>query len=226
MMAPRCIYPSEYVQTLDDSSVLCKYMPFEPGFRSLVERRSLYLRSLERFKDSDPLEGVTSLAERDATRESEVQKWYESNKKRVFVTCFVIGATELDYMWDRYAGGPSGGVMFKTSVGRLCTVLSSPPYQGPSSNLDIESHPCDGLTVGVVDYFNDESIDLYAEMSRPISSIRHVFRKRRAPFEREREYRVALRPGSTSSNSAFEANSESCFVEVDIANLITEIVID
>src|SRR4051794_34182993 len=101
-MVPRHLFPSEHVQTLAEPSVLCKYMPFEPGFRSLVKRRSLYLSSLERFKDTDPLEGVTSLAEREATRESEVQNWYEDSKNITFVTCFVIGATELDYMWGQY----------------------------------------------------------------------------------------------------------------------------
>lgn len=222
-MIPRRIFPSEHVQELDDSSVLCKYMPFEPGFRSLVEQQSLYLSSLERFQDSDPLEGVTSLAEREATSKSEVQRWYESNKRTTFVTCFVIGDTELDYMWDHYAGGLKDGVMLKTTVGRLKTELSSPPYSGPSQILDIKANPCDGFTVGVVDYFDDAGIDRHEEMRRGLSNIRHVFRKRRAPFEIEKEYRVALRTGATTSNSAFDANADSCLVKVNVANLITEI---
>lgn len=222
-MFPRRLFPSEHVQSLDDSSVLCKYMPFEPGFRSLVEQRSLYLSSLERFKHTDPLEGVTSLVERDATRGSEVQKWYESNRHFMFITCFVIGPTELRYMWDEYAGGPRDGVMFKTTVGRLKGELSNPPYQGPSPNPDVESHPCDGFTVGVVDYFDDQGVDLYEEMSEELSNIRHVFRKRRRPFEREREYRVALRAGSTTSEGALRANAQSCLVGVDVANLVTEV---
>src|SRR5271165_3295879 len=89
-MIPRQLFQDKHVKDVEDVTVLCKYMPYRPGFRSLVELQSLYLSNLTRFKDSDPLEGVTTLVERNATRDSELQKWYDSNKNYTFVSCFVL----------------------------------------------------------------------------------------------------------------------------------------
>ena len=104
--------------------------------------------NLTRFEDSYPLEGVTTLVERNATRNSELQKWYDSNKNYTFVTCLVLSNCEYDYMWREYAGGDAqDGLMLKTTVGRLKAELSCPPYRGPL--LPSDAYPCDAFTVGL-----------------------------------------------------------------------------
>lgn len=224
-MTPRMLCPSEHVQDLKPTQILCKYMPYSPGFRSLIELRCLYLSSLEFFKTKgDPLEGLTSFIEQDVTDNSEVQKWYETNKAHTFITCFVAGSAESEYMWNKYAGTLNGpGLMFKTTVGRLSDELRSPPCQDRSPILSNEASPCDGFTVGVVEYFNDSRMKLHEEMSQPISNIRHVFRKREDEFAKENEYRVMMKPGSTTSKSSQVEQLTYCFVEVDLPNLISEI---
>jgi hypothetical protein len=218
-MIPRQLVKDQNVRDAESAAVLCKYMPFTPGFCSLVEHKSLYLRSLTRFKDSDPLEGVPALVEREATRGSELLKWYDDGKALTYVNCFILADIEYDYMWNQYAGGDSeNGLMLKTTVGRLEAELSRPaPARGSGE------YPCDGFIVGIVEYFDDADIGLYPEMSIQPSSARPVFRKRRVAFEKEKEFRVMLTPGSKSSNDAYDDRRMHCLIPVDLLNLISEI---
>jgi hypothetical protein len=219
---PRKLFQSKHAQELSDETVLCKYMPYKPHFESLIQTECLYLRRLNEFEDK--LEGTTSLAEWDATKGSEVSNWYEENKFRTFVTCFVIGETEQSHMWENYAGGRGeNGLMIMTTVERLRSELSYPACTVCDEMIRRgESASCDSFTIGGVTYFADDEIDHYNEMAEGLSETRHVFRKRQA-FENEQEFRVALRPSSQTSEAAFRNGAVFCLVPIRLSNLVTEI---
>lgn len=223
-VTPRQLFESEHVQDLDDATVLCKYMPYAPHFESLIQNASLYLRRLNEFEDK--LEGMTSLAEWDATEGSQVRAWYESNKFSTFVTCLIISDLEQPHMWANYAGKrDENGLVVVTTVKRLKDELSHPSYTGGPvlvKTSEGEIPPYDGFTVGGVTYFDDSEVDLYTEMDQGLSNIRHVFRKRKA-FADEQEFRVVIRPGSRTSEVAFQAGEVSCLVPIRLSNFITEI---
>ncbi len=221
---PRQLFNDENVQNLDEATVLCKYMPYTPHFESLIQNASLYLRRLNEFEDK--LEGKTSLAEGDATQGGQVKAWYEENRFSTFVTCFVIGESEEPHMWANYTGRrDEDGLMIMTTVERLKGELSHPSYTGGPvlvKTSEGEIAPYDGFTVGGVTYFSDETVDLYTEMGQPVSDMRHVFRKR-ANFAPEQEYRVVIRPGSRTSDVAFQAGDVFCLVPIRLSTLITGI---
>ena len=128
-VTPRALFPSEHARELSDTTVLCKYMPLKPHFESLIRNASLYLRRLNEFEDK--LEGTTSLAEWDVIKNSEIIKWYESNKFCTFITCFVIGDSEQPHMWANYAGKRvENGLMIMTTDRKLKNELSHPSYTG------------------------------------------------------------------------------------------------
>jgi transcriptional regulator with XRE-family HTH domain len=218
-----------------DSTVLLKYMRFR-YFESLIENRSLYLRRLDRFKDR--LEGQPSQAEWDQTKDSEVARWYETNKLHSFITCFTVGDNEAESMWNEYVGADEG-VVFKTTVGAVKAQLSRPGLSThpellsdearaiqkriPSVRISVvDERPSDAFTLGLVEYFDEGGTDLHSEMPKGSSDARHAFRKRRS-WRNHKEFRVFLRPGSFTEESAFKEGREALYLPVDLAILIAEI---
>jgi len=218
-----------------DSTVLLKYVRFR-YFESLIENQSLYLRRLDRFKDH--LEGQPSQAEWDQTQDSEVARWYEKNKLHSFITCFTVDDNEAEYMWKEYVGADEG-VVFKTTVRAVKAQLSQPGLSTypelpsdearaiqkriPSARISVvDEPPSDTFIVGLVEYFDDIGTVLHSEMSKGVSDVRHAFRKRKS-WMNDKEFRVFLKPGSFTEESAFKVGREALYLPVDFANLITEI---
>jgi hypothetical protein len=198
------------VPILDDSVTLFKYMPHLPHLDSVLKNRALHLRRLNEFEDK--LEGTTSLAEWDQIQGSASRDWYESGKHHSFVTCFTIADRESDYMWKEYVKAHNG-ICFRTNVGAL-------RRQFHRSGSDQSGE--DVFTLGPVEYFEDKETDIHSEMSLGLSNTRHAFRKRRS-YITDQEFRVFLRPGSATAESAFLRKETGVLIPVDRTDLVHEV---
>jgi hypothetical protein len=220
----RKLYDLGKVKMAADDAVLCKYMEWWK-FESMVTTGSLYFCRIDNFDDS--LEGRAPQAIWTLSA-SPMKQWYATNREHVFVCCLHLAEAESLKMWKAYAaneGVMARGVMIRTTVGALLKELSFPelPEEPPYTETDPTPH--DGFSVGVVDYVDLDTFDVWDLLAEGLSNTTPMFRKGKGYID-ELEYRAILRPGSVTGEEARKVGKDGkdgVEIKVRLDQLIQEI---
>jgi hypothetical protein len=156
-------------------TVICRFMDFDK-FRDLFGNEELYLRRTDRFKETDPQEGLPSdqyvrkargLQQYDLHDELALnndQAFTRQTSEGHYINCWQIFEGETLAMWNTYGKG----------------VVTFSQFHMLKSALDIQLDP---IFLGVVRYGEKEMMGY--------NTVQFLFTKRRH-FEKERELRVVL----------------------------------
>jgi hypothetical protein len=201
-------------------------------FESMVKAGSLYFRRVDQFDDR--LEGRAPQAVWTLIG-PEIQNWYRTNREHIFVCCFHLAEGESNKMWKEYAN--NYGVMIRTTVGALREELSFPPLPAATpypadivamaeetgtALADASPPPQDGFTVGVVDYVDLTSVDVYDLMAEGLSNTTPMFRKGKDYID-ELEYRAIMRPGSATGETATSSGQAGARIPVRLDRLLKDV---
>jgi hypothetical protein len=182
---PACTEPPE-------DTVICRFMSFLK-FHDLVASEELYLRRVDRFKETDPQEGLPSrdyvrkiLGLRKYVLEDELtinshQGFNRQDTEGHYILCWQLFEGETAEMWTTYGKG----VAIFSRFGLLKTALNS---------------QLDPINIGIVRY-GDKHTQGY-------NLIDFLFTKRRH-FEKEKELRVVLQcyDPMAGGNRQFDENN-------------------
>lgn len=140
-------------------------------------------------------------------------------QRRTLRLLLVSRRDESQRMWSEYA--KHNGVRIRSTIAAIRSELSNPPL------LDDETWNTDhdGFTIGQVKYIDFDRPDIYETLCESLSSVVPMFRKRGGVegFEHEREYRLVLRAGSSSSRAAKTTDDCGVHIPVSLQNLINEV---
>ena len=186
------------LDNVPDNIVIWRYMSLEK-FLSLIKNEELYFCRADLFEDKQ--EVTLPIIDKEFFRYSEEnKKYWENERKRHFVNCWIESPHELSLMWTAYA---KNGIAIKSSVGNLKS-----SFNDSSENIYLSR-------VKYIDYGNESSQDTYA----PLNILKLVFTKR-SLFKQENEIRLLH---SDYENKDRDIKGKS--IKVDINVLIDEIVI-
>ena len=186
------------LDNVPDNIVIWRYMSLEK-FLSLIENEELYFCRVDLFEDKH--EATLPIIDKKNFYYSEENKnYWENERKRHFVNCWIESPHELSLMWTAYA---KNGVAIKSTVGNLKNSLINSPEDIYLSR------------VRYIDYDRDSSQDAYT----PPNILKLLFVKR-SLFNQENEIRLLH---SDYENKDGHIKSKS--IKVDINVLIDEIVI-
>lgn len=185
------------LDNVPDNIVIWRYMSLEK-FLSLIKNEELYFCRADLFEDKQ--EVTLPIIDKEFFRYSEEnKKYWENERKRHFVNCWIESPHELSLMWTAYA---KNGIAIKSSVGNLKS-----SFNDSSENIYLSR-------VKYIDYDNESSQDTYA----PLNVLKLVFTKR-SLFKQENEIRLLH---SDYENKDRDIRGKS--IKVDINVLIDEIV--
>lgn len=185
------------LDNVPDNIVIWRYMSLEK-FLSLIENEELYFCRADLFEDKH--EATLPIIDKKNFYYSEENKnYWENERKRHFVNCWIESPHELSLMWTAYA---KNGIAIKSSVGNLKS-----SFNDSSENIYLSR-------VKYIDYDNESSQDTYA----PLNVLKLVFTKR-SLFKQENEIRLLH---SDYENKDRDIRGKS--IKVDINVLIDEIV--
>lgn len=180
-----------------DNIVIWRYMSLEK-FLSLIENEELYFCRADLFEDKQ--EVTLPIIDKNNFYYSEENKnYWENERKRHFVNCWIESPHELSLMWTAYA---KNGIAIKSTVGNLkkCFINSI-------ENIYLSR-------VKYIDYETDSSQDA----GTPKNVLKLLFTKR-SLFKQENEIRLLH---SDYENKDRDIKGKS--IKVDINVLIDEIV--
>lgn len=185
------------LDNVPDNIVIWRYMSLEK-FLSLIENEELYFCRVDLFEDKH--EATLPIIDKKNFYYSEENKnYWENERKRHFVNCWIESPHELSLMWTAYA---KNGVAIKSSVGNLKS-----SFNDSFENIYLSR-------VKYIDYDNESSQSTYA----PLNVLKLVFTKR-SLFKQENEIRLLH---SDYENKDRDIKGKS--IKVDINVLIDEIV--
>lgn len=183
---------------VSDNVIVWRYMSLDK-FQYLINEKKLYFCRADLFEDKH--EATLSMIDKEFFRYSEEnKKYWEDERKRHFVNCWIESPHELSLMWTAYA---KNGVAIKSTVGNLKNSLINSPEDIYLSR------------VRYIDYDRDSSQDA----DTPLNILKLLFVKR-SLFNQENEIRLLH---SDYENKDGHIKSKS--IKVDINVLIDEIVI-
>lgn len=184
--------------SLDDNTVLWRYMPLEK-FLYLIRERKLYFCRLDAFEDKH--EGRLSLLDKKIFHYNETSAAYwERETKRHFANCWIQSPHELNLMWNNYG---KGGIAIQTTVKSLKQSLE---------------HDKDHMVyLSYIKYIDDQTESSH-EPSEVINIFRILYSKRKF-FEQEREVRLLYSP------DAPKEDEKGYPLDVDLKKLIEKVVL-
>ena len=100
-------------------TVIWQYMPLSK-FICLLRERKLYFNRVDKFKDNTECT-ITAIDKKIFPHADEAKWYWERERKRHFISCWLESDYELALMWDTYG---KGGVAIKTSIGDLIDSLA------------------------------------------------------------------------------------------------------
>lgn len=155
-----------YFPKLPDDTLIWRYLSIEK-FLNLLANRTLFLCRADQFEDK--AEVLVSDIERDYYPKAFLNE-IEKNRKRVFISSWIKGKSEVSTMWGAFAPKASG-IAIKSSIGRLKKC-----YTG-ELNLDL-------LDVRYIDH----SVDVVQPSDR--INIFFFYSAKRLLYQSENEVRV------------------------------------
>ena len=187
----------KYLKVADMDTVIWHYMPIR-YFLTLLNSKLLYFSRVDHLEDK--AEVLVSDAERqywEKVLKIDLGSWVESERKRVFVNCWIKSKMENSVMWSAYASRRKG-VVIKTTVDRLIR-----SYQG-EKHVNI-------LDVNYIDHRNQP----VQPPNEPINVLR-FFSTKRIFYEPEQELRLIYESGKVDEYDFFQ-------IPIDINVLIEEL---
>ena len=104
----------KHLEDIPDDIVIWRYMSLEK-FLSLIENKELYFCRVDLFEDKH--EATLPIIDKNNFYYSEENKnYWENERKRHFVNCWIESPHELSLMWTAYA---KDGLAIKTTAGNL-----------------------------------------------------------------------------------------------------------
>lgn len=104
---------------IPDDTVIWRYMALDK-FLWMMNHKSLYLGRIDKFEDSQ--EGRLSLLDKQLFDYDKNPDYWEKERKRHFVCCWISCEHELSLMWQNYA---KNGIAIKTTAKRLRDSMSN-----------------------------------------------------------------------------------------------------
>ena len=178
-------------------TIIWQYMSLSK-FICLLRKRELYFNRIDNFKDNTECT-LTAIDKKIFRSSNEAENYWEREKKRHFISCWIESDYELALMWDTYG---KGGVALKTSVGDLINSLS----------VDKEHQQY----LARVNYI-DEQYGSSQEMGTAINALKIPMSKRKY-YEQEKEIRLLYYRSETDNPKGYS-------FPVDLECLIDEVIV-
>ena len=161
-----------------DTDFLWRYMSFEK-FVSILDTKSLFFTSPDKFKFYDPFEGFTPPSvkehyERTINNIATLEKFQENWHKYTFCSCWHHAEEESMAMWDKYRMHNSG-IVIKTTFNDF-------------KNCLIDDYD---MFLGKIEYINPYEYPVPQNLNDMSMLYTWYFHKRK-PFEYEREFRAII----------------------------------
>ena len=187
----------KYLKVADGDTVIWHYMPIR-HFLTLLNSKHLYFSRVDHLDDK--AEVLVSDAERQYWKKVlkiDLGSWVESERKRVFVNCWIKSKMENSVMWSAFAS-QGNGVAIKTTVDKLIR-----SYQG-------DKH------VNILDVnYIDHRLQPIQPPDGPINVLR-FFSTKRIFYEPEQELRLIYESSKVDEYDFFQ-------IPIDINVLIEEL---
>lgn len=184
-------------EVVPPETIIWQYMPLSK-FICLLRKKELYFNRIDNFSDNTECT-LTAIDEKVFRYSEETKLYWERERKRHFISCWVESDYELALMWDTYG---KGGVTIKTTVGSLI------------DSLAIDSDHIQYLAR--VNYIDEQS-DSSQEAGTAINVLKIPMTKRKY-YEQEREIRLLYTRNEIDDQTGFS-------FPVDLDCLIDEVVV-
>lgn len=151
------------------STIIWQYMPLGK-FISLLNNSQLYFNRIDNYKDRTECT-LTAIDKKIFRYTKDSETYWEKERKRHFISCWLESDLELALMWDTYG---KEGVAIRSTVGDLIDSLA----------VDAEHNQY----LARVKYL-DELIDSSQDMNTPTNVLKVPMSKRKY-YEQEKEIRL------------------------------------
>lgn len=184
-------------EVVPSETIIWQYMPLSK-FICLLRKKQLYFNRIDNFNDNT--ECTLSAIDKKIFRYSkEAEQYWERERKRHFISCWVESDYELALMWDTYG---KGGIAIKTTVGSLI------------DSLAIDSDHIQYLAR--VNYI-DEQLGSSQEAGTALNALKIPMSKRKY-YEQEREIRLLYTRTETDGQTGIS-------FPIDLERLINEVIV-
>lgn len=102
-----------------ESTIIWQYMPLSK-FIYLLRNKALYFNRVDNFNDNKECT-LTAIDKKIIFYSENTKEYWERERKRYFISCWIESDYELALMWEAYG---KDGVAIKTSVGNLINSLA------------------------------------------------------------------------------------------------------
>ncbi len=179
------------------NTIIWQYMPLSK-FICLLRKKQLYFNRIDNFNDNTECT-LTAIDKKIFRYSKEVEQYWERERKRHFISCWVESDYELALMWDTYG---KGGIAIKTTVGSLI------------DSLAIDSDHIQYLAR--VNYI-DEQLGSSQEAGTALNALKIPMSKRKY-YEQEREIRLLYTRTETDDQTGIS-------FPIDLELLIDEVIV-
>lgn len=191
-----------------------RYMNFAK-YVSFLQKRSLYFPQLKILAKADPYEGTTTKKEFDKIENGDsiaihCQKYRRIGLSTNYVSCWHMGETESQAMWQLYSSSYDEAVCIQTTYQKLADAL--PDILGVANNH---------YFIGTVQYINH-----HVDEMPPDNGFYPVMHKLKS-FEHEREVRIIYwrRDPGTENPNLLDDYPPGMLVPIDINSTIESIIV-
>ena len=187
----------KYLIAANDDTVIWHYMTI-PNFIYLLNQRLLYFSRVDHLEDK--AEVLVSDIEKQYWKtlfRIDLDPWIESERKKVFINCWIKSSIELSTMWSAYATHGEG-VAIKTTVDRLIR-----SYTGEALVTILD--------VNYIDYKN-ETVQPQGDRI----NVLRFFSAKRIFYKPEQELRLIYESSKADEFSSFQ-------IPIDIDTLVEEL---
>lgn len=108
------------LEVVPRQTVIWQYMSLSK-FICLLREKELYFNRIDNFKDSKECT-LTAIDKKIFRYSKDAEQYWEKERKRHFINCWLESKYELALMWDTYG---KEGVAIKTTVGNLIDSLAN-----------------------------------------------------------------------------------------------------
>lgn len=107
-------------EKVPNGTIIWQYMCLSK-FIDLLREQKLYFNRIDNFKDKAECT-LTAIDKKIFRYDKDAKEYWEKERKRHFISCWVEASHELALMWDTYG---KNGVAVKTTVGHLAASMKS-----------------------------------------------------------------------------------------------------
>lgn len=184
------------LEFVSDDVIIWQYMCLSK-FIDLLKEKKIYLNRLDNYPDKQECT-LTAIDKKLFKYDEDTKAYWDRERKRYFVSCWVESNYELALMWDTYG---KGGVAIKTTVGNLKQSLAI-----DKEHIEYLARVC----------YLDKQLDSSQEPGSPLNILKIPLSKRKY-YEQEQEIRLLY----FSENDSVTGHN----FPIDIELLIEEVLV-